>query len=99
METSFFDLGGDSLTVLQMAAQVREAYDVRLDLRRMFEDPTVAQLARMVSSQADPTVTGAGNPRGVGTEAMVADAVLPDDIVPEEGGPPAVDGTAPARSC
>lgn len=96
VETSFFDLGGDSLTVLQMAAQVREAYDVRLDLRRMFEDPTVAQLARMVSSQADPTVTGAGNPRGVGTEAMVADAVLPDDIVPEEGALPP--STGPYRS-
>ncbi|MFE2914000.1 thioester reductase domain-containing protein [Kitasatospora indigofera] len=92
VETSFFDLGGDSLTVLQMAAQVREVYDVRLDLRRMFEDPTVAQLARMVSSQADPAVTGAGNPRGVGTEEMRADAVLPADIVPDEDALPAATG-------
>ncbi|CAM5638990.1 thioester reductase domain-containing protein [Streptomyces tanashiensis] len=92
VETSFFDLGGDSLTVLQMTAQVREIYDVRLDLRRMFEDPTVAQLARMVSSQADPTVTGAGNPRGVTSEAMTADAVLPADIVPEDGAVPASAG-------
>ncbi|WP_441249245.1 thioester reductase domain-containing protein [Kitasatospora sp. McL0602] len=96
VETSFFDLGGDSLTVLQMAAQVREVYDVRLDLRRMFEDPTVAQLARMVSSQADPAVTGAGNPRGVSAEEMTADAVLPDDVHPEAGAlPPA---TGPYRS-
>ncbi|WP_128984855.1 thioester reductase domain-containing protein [Streptomyces roseicoloratus] len=92
VETSFFDLGGDSLTVLQMTAQVREIYDVRLDLRRMFEDPTVARLARMVSSQADPTVTGAGNPRGVAGEAMTADAVLPADVVPEEGALPATTG-------
>ncbi|GAA3708032.1 thioester reductase domain-containing protein [Streptomyces tremellae] len=92
VETDFFDLGGDSLTVLQMAAQVREVYDVRLDLRRMFEDPTVAQLARMVSSQADPAVTGAGNPRGVGAEVMLADAVLPADITPEEGALPATRG-------
>jgi thioester reductase-like protein len=85
VETDFFELGGDSLSVLQMAAQVREAYDVRLDLRRLFEDPTVAQLARMVGSQADPAVTGGGNPRGVSAEEMVADAVLPDDIAVSPG--------------
>ncbi|MFF2142321.1 thioester reductase domain-containing protein [Kitasatospora sp. NPDC058190] len=82
VETSFFDLGGDSLTVLQMAAQVRDAYGVRLDLRRMFENPTVAQLGRMVGSQVDPQISGAGNPRGVGGEEMLADAVLPADIAP-----------------
>lgn len=83
VETSFFELGGDSLSVLQMAGQVREAYDVRLDLHRLFEDPTIAQLARMVSSQADQEVTGAGNPRGVSEDAMRADAVLPEDIGPQ----------------
>ncbi|MFJ5880644.1 thioester reductase domain-containing protein [Kitasatospora cineracea] len=82
VETSFFDLGGDSLTVLQMAAQVRDAYGVRLDLRRMFENPVVAQLARMVGSQIDPQVSGDSNPRGVHTEAMLADSVLPADIAP-----------------
>lgn len=83
VETSFFELGGDSLSVLQMAGQVREAYDVRLDLHRLFEDPTIAQLARMVSSQADQEVTGAGNPRGVSETAMRADAILPEDIGPQ----------------
>lgn len=83
VETSFFDLGGDSLTVVQMAARVREAYDIRLDLRRLFEDPTVAQLARMVNTQADAAVTGADNPRGVSSEEMRAEAVLPTDIFPE----------------
>ncbi len=92
VETSFFDLGGDSLTVLQMAAQVREVYDVRFDLRRMFENPTVAQLARMISSQADPAVTGAGNPRGIGSDAMLTDAVLPADITPEDSALPATQG-------
>lgn len=88
VETSFFELGGDSLSVLQMAAQVREVYDVRLDLHRLFEDPTVAQLARMVNSQADQSITGAGNPRGVSEDAMRADAVLPDDVRPAAGARP-----------
>ncbi len=96
VETSFFDLGGDSLTVLQMAAQVRDTYGVRLDLRRMFEDPTVARLARMVGSEADPHLSGAANPRGVADEQMVADAVLPADIAPgPDTLPPA---TAPYRA-
>ncbi|MFD3542271.1 thioester reductase domain-containing protein [Streptomyces sp. NPDC058662] len=96
VETSFFELGGDSLSVLQMSSQVREVYDVRLDLRRMFEDPTVAQLARMVTSEADPSVTGAGNPRGVSDEELLADAVLPEDIVPEPGALPP--STTPYRT-
>ncbi|MEO5873430.1 MAG: thioester reductase domain-containing protein [Streptosporangiaceae bacterium] len=87
VETSFFDLGGDSLSVLQMTAQVREVFEVRLDLRRLFEDPSVARVARLISSEADPVVTGAGNPRGVSSEEMLTDAVLPPDIVPEDGAP------------
>lgn len=89
VETSFFELGGDSLSVLQMAGQVRDTYDIRLDLHRLFEDPTIAQLARMVSSQADQEITGAGNPRGVSEAGMRADAVLPDDIRPEPDAAPA----------
>lgn len=92
VETSFFELGGDSLSVLQMASQVRDAYGIRLDLHRLFEDPTIAQLARMVSSQADQDVTGAGNPRGVSEAVMRADAVLPDDIRPEPDAAPPVTG-------
>lgn len=85
VETSFFDLGGDSLTVLQMAGRVSEAYRVHLDLRRLLENPTVAYLAQMVSSSADPRVTGADNPRSISAQEMLAEAVLPSDIVPEPG--------------
>jgi thioester reductase-like protein len=96
VETDFFDLGGNSLSVLQMSAQVRELYGVRLDLRRLFEEPTIARLARMVSLQADPAVTGAGNPRGVSDAEMLADARLPEDIRPQDGVRPA--RTGPDRS-
>ncbi|MFI5778754.1 thioester reductase domain-containing protein [Nocardia sp. NPDC051570] len=92
VQTSFFDLGGDSLTVLQMVAQVREAYDVSIDLRRMFEEPTIARLARMVSAEAAVEVTGADNPRGIGDAELLADAVLPDDVRPEEGAAPPAPG-------
>ncbi|WP_197995981.1 thioester reductase domain-containing protein [Streptomyces buecherae] len=96
VETGFFDLGGDSLTVLRMAGQVKEAYGVRVDLRRLFEEPTVAHLARMVGDQPDVVVSEAASPRGVAARDMAADATLPDDVRPTASAlPPA---SAPYRT-
>ncbi|HET7505106.1 MAG TPA: thioester reductase domain-containing protein [Kofleriaceae bacterium] len=89
VETSFFELGGDSLKMLQMSARVGEVYQIRLDLPRLLESPTVAHLARMVSAQAEPRLTGADNQRGIRPEDLLAEAVLPDDVVPEPGAIPA----------
>ncbi len=89
VETSFFELGGDSLTMLQMSARVGDAYQIRLDLPRLLEEPTIAHLARMVSAQAEPKLTGADNQRGIKPEDLLAEAVLPDDVVPEPGALPA----------
>lgn len=82
VESSFFDLGGNSLTVLQMTSRVREEFGVRLDLRHFFDSPTVAQLARMVGPQAELAPDASGNPRGIDASAMVEEATLPDDIGP-----------------
>ena len=44
---SFFDLGGDSITSLQIVVRAREA-GIALSPRQVFEHPTVAELARAV---------------------------------------------------
>jgi len=45
LEDNFFDLGGHSLSALQVLARVGEALGVHLELRHLFEAPTLKALA------------------------------------------------------
>ncbi|MGZ5075413.1 MAG: amino acid adenylation domain-containing protein [Methylobacter sp.] len=50
---NFFELGGHSMLAVQMLTRVRMTFGVELDLRQIFEFPTVAGLAREIE-QANP---------------------------------------------
>jgi acyl-coenzyme A synthetase/AMP-(fatty) acid ligase/acyl carrier protein len=45
IEQNFFELGGHSLLALQMMARIRHTFEVELQVRSVFEAPTIAALA------------------------------------------------------
>ncbi|MBV9010722.1 MAG: acyltransferase domain-containing protein [Pseudonocardiales bacterium] len=55
---NFFDLGGESLLVIQMAGRLRDELSVDLSVKKLFENLTVAELAREIESlQRAPAAT------------------------------------------
>lgn len=49
IHNSFFELGGHSLSVLQLLARVLEVFKVQIPLRRVFDAPTIAELAETIT--------------------------------------------------
>lgn len=61
-ETSFFDLGGDSILAAQAAARVRQAFSASCTLLDLFRAPSVAALAARLAAPHSPEPDAAPRP-------------------------------------
>ncbi len=45
---NLFQIGGNSLTGLRLAAQIRETFGIELSVQKLFLAPTIAELAPLI---------------------------------------------------
>ncbi|MFY0566288.1 myxochelin non-ribosomal peptide synthetase MxcG [Archangium lansingense] len=76
-QDDFFELGGQSLQSIQVANRLGVALGREVPVATVFRYPTAAALAQALEHGA-----GAGSDSGGLTPAMLADAELPEEIVP-----------------
>jgi len=50
---NFFDLGGNSLLAIQLVSRLRKAFQIELPMSKLFESPTVTELARAVAASQE----------------------------------------------
>ncbi len=58
LDTSFFDLGGTSFSLVKMNSRLREELGREIAIADMFDQPTIRQLAAFLESAATPEDTG-----------------------------------------
>lgn len=46
----FFELGGNSLTAIQLISRVQETFECELELSDIFDNPTIPDLAQRIRS-------------------------------------------------
>lgn len=87
IEDSFFELGGDSLSVVQMVSRVRREMETAVSLRYVFKNPTIAGLSAYIKGKHRTTSSGLQN---LNDEELCAEALLPADIGVQPGALPAI---------
>jgi thioester reductase-like protein len=85
VRNDFFELGGNSLTAVQVVARLRDELGMDISVRQLFNARTVGALA----GTEDVRTETVGNPRGLPADELRAEVVLPADVSPDGALPPA----------
>jgi amino acid adenylation domain-containing protein len=72
IDDDFFELGGHSLMATRIIARVREIFQVELSLQKLFEEPTIAGMARLVEAAGREPAASIGGiaPRPHSTKSL-----------------------------
>ena len=63
VDDSFFDLGGNSLLAMRLATQIGTELGVEIPVQTVFDEPTVARLAKKIRPQAEQPAERGSPPR------------------------------------
>jgi thioester reductase-like protein len=88
VRTDFFELGGNSLTAVQVAARLRDVLGMDISVRQLFAAPTVSDLAGTRAEVRTETAGTGENPRGLPADELRVEVTLPDDVSPAGALPP-----------
>jgi acyl carrier protein len=58
IDDSFFDVGGHSLSAVQVAFQIQKKFKVNIPLQTFFDSPTIAGLVKKVENELVESATG-----------------------------------------
>jgi amino acid adenylation domain-containing protein len=58
IQDNFFDLGGHSLLATQVISRVRNAFNIEIPLRTLFESPTIEQMAALIMEHQGKRLAG-----------------------------------------
>jgi acyl carrier protein len=76
IDDDFFDLGGQSLTTIQVVSRIRSTFGVDVPLRNLYEQPTVAGLAAIIDRLAWVAKGGAPESANAGDDAAREEITL-----------------------
>jgi acyl transferase domain-containing protein/aryl carrier-like protein len=75
---NLFDLGGDSLLVIQIVSRIREILSIEVPLRAIFETPTIAELADSVGKS---TLTRQGDNDEIATTLNLVEQLSDEELM------------------